>query len=100
MSYIIKYNLNNIINNSKMSANQKKPGKKGTGPNMVASREPKGHGQTSGGNQTRGNTTASSTKTKESFQKKLLICQKTYDYKDESKDVKGKTERLNAINEI
>jgi len=38
--------------------------------------------------------------TKESFQKKLLICQKTYDYKDESKDVKGKTERLNAINEI
>ena len=38
--------------------------------------------------------------TKESFQKKLLICQKQYDYKDESKDVKGKTERLNAINEI
>ena len=37
---------------------------------------------------------------KESFQKKLLICQKNYDYKDESKDVKGKTERLNAINEI
>ena len=37
---------------------------------------------------------------KESFQKKLLICQKSYDYKDESKDVKGKTERLNAINEI
>ena len=38
--------------------------------------------------------------TAESFQKKLLICQKSYDYKDESKDVKGKTERLNAINEI
>ena len=38
--------------------------------------------------------------TKEGFQKKLLICQKNYDYKDESKDVKGKTERLNAINEI
>ena len=38
--------------------------------------------------------------TKESFQKKLLICSKTFDYKDESKDVKGKTERLNAINEI
>jgi len=38
--------------------------------------------------------------TKESFTKKLLICQTTYDYKDESKDVKGKTERLNAINEI
>lgn len=37
---------------------------------------------------------------KESFQKKLLICQRTYDYKDESRDVKGKTERLNAINEM
>ena len=52
---------------------------------------------------TAGNPRAASnqnTKTKESFQKKLLICQKNYDYKDESKDVKGKTERLNAINEI
>lgn len=28
------------------------------------------------------------------------MCQKTFDYKDEQKDVKGKTERLNAINEI
>ena len=37
---------------------------------------------------------------KEAFQKKLLICQKNYDYQDESRDVKGKTERLNAINEI
>jgi serine/threonine-protein phosphatase 2A regulatory subunit B' len=44
---------------------------------------------------------SSSTKnTKESFQKKLVLCQKTFDYKDEQKDVKGKTERLNAINEI
>jgi hypothetical protein len=25
---------------------------------------------------------------------------KTYDYKDEQKDVKGKTERLNAIQEL
>jgi len=83
-----------------MSATQKKPGKKGTGPNMVASREPKNHGPTSGGNQTRGGAAAGNTKTKERFQKKLLVCQKTYDYKDESKDVKGKTERLNAINEI
>jgi hypothetical protein len=48
---------------------------------------------------TAGNTT-SNKNTKESFQKKLMICQKSYDYKDESKDVKGKTERLNAINEI
>ena len=43
---------------------------------------------------------ASTKNTKESFQKKLLLIQKTYDYKDESRDVKGKTERLNAINEI
>ena len=38
--------------------------------------------------------------TKESFQNKLLICSKQFVYKDESKDVKGKTERLNAISEI
>ena len=50
-------------------------------------------GRTAGGNPSNKNT-------KESFQKKLMICQKNYDYKDESKDVKGKTERLNAINEI
>jgi hypothetical protein len=50
------------------------------------------------GNRTGGGTTNKITK--ESFQKKLLICQKNYHYKDESKDVKGKTERLNAINEI
>lgn len=37
---------------------------------------------------------------KEQFQKKLLVCQRNYDYNDESRDVKGKTERLNAINEI
>jgi len=42
----------------------------------------------------------SSKNSKESFQKKILICQRVYDYYDESKDVKGKTERLNAINEI
>ncbi len=54
-----------------------------------------------GNNPTRGGAgPGSNAKTKESFQKKLLICQKVYDYKDESKDVKGKTERLNAINEI
>ena len=58
---------------------------------------------TAGGSATAGQRGAGSTankNSKESFQKKLLICQKTYDYKDESKDVKGKTERLNAINEI
>lgn len=37
---------------------------------------------------------------KDNFLKKLQICSHTYDYVDESKDVKGKTERLNAINEV
>lgn len=32
--------------------------------------------------------------------KKLSICTKQFDYADETKDVKGKTERLNAINEL
>jgi len=32
--------------------------------------------------------------------KKINLCMKTYDYKDETKDVKGKTERLNAITEL
>jgi len=37
---------------------------------------------------------------KEHFIKKLQLCSKTYDWKDESKDVKAKSERLNAIQEI
>lgn len=37
---------------------------------------------------------------KEALLKKLNMCMKTYDYKDESKDVKAKTERLNAIQEL
>jgi len=37
---------------------------------------------------------------KEALLKKLHVCQRTYDYKDESKDVKAKTERLNAIQEL
>eukprot|EP00344_Euplotes_crassus_P004540 CAMPEP_0197004290 /NCGR_PEP_ID=MMETSP1380-20130617/21200_1 /TAXON_ID=5936 /ORGANISM="Euplotes crassus, Strain CT5" /LENGTH=446 /DNA_ID=CAMNT_0042423033 /DNA_START=92 /DNA_END=1432 /DNA_ORIENTATION=+ len=37
---------------------------------------------------------------KELFNKKLQTCMKVYDYKDETKDVKGKSERLNAINEL
>eukprot|EP00344_Euplotes_crassus_P002205 CAMPEP_0197009938 /NCGR_PEP_ID=MMETSP1380-20130617/52085_1 /TAXON_ID=5936 /ORGANISM="Euplotes crassus, Strain CT5" /LENGTH=449 /DNA_ID=CAMNT_0042431515 /DNA_START=102 /DNA_END=1448 /DNA_ORIENTATION=- len=37
---------------------------------------------------------------KELFNKKLQICMKAYDYKDETKDVKGKSERLSAINEL
>lgn len=37
---------------------------------------------------------------KELFLKKLQTCMKVYDYKDETKDVKGKSERLSAINEL
>ena len=37
---------------------------------------------------------------KELFLKKLQTCTKVYDYKDETKDVKGKSERLSAINEL
>ena len=36
---------------------------------------------------------------KDLFLKKLQTCMKIYDYKDETKDVKGKSERLSAINE-
>ncbi len=35
---------------------------------------------------------------KEIFIKKLQACMQIYDYTDEKKDVKGKNERLNAIN--
>ena len=81
-----------------MSANQKKAGKKGQ--TQAGAGQAKNH-PTAGGNQAaRGGAAAGNAKTKESFQKKLLICQKVYDYKDESRDVKAKTERLNAINEI
>jgi hypothetical protein len=84
-----------------MSTTNKKTGKKATGSNMAGAREPQKHGATAGGSAaTRGGGAAVKSGTKESFVKKLLICQKIYDYKDESKDVKGKTERLNAINEI
>jgi serine/threonine-protein phosphatase 2A regulatory subunit B' len=37
---------------------------------------------------------------KELFIKKLQICMKIYDYNDETKDVKGKSERINAISEL
>ena len=37
---------------------------------------------------------------KEAFLSKLKTCMKVYDYKDETKDVKGKTDRLNAIAEL
>lgn len=37
---------------------------------------------------------------KEAFLRKVEICMKHYDYRDETKDVKAKNERLNAINEL
>jgi hypothetical protein len=37
---------------------------------------------------------------KEALIKKLTICMKTFDYKDESKDVKGKQERLETISDL
>ncbi len=37
---------------------------------------------------------------KELFTKKLHTCMKNYDYKDETRDVKGKSDRLSAINEL
>ncbi|CAI2368634.1 unnamed protein product [Moneuplotes crassus] len=37
---------------------------------------------------------------KEAFLKKIDAAMKVYDYVDETKDVKGKSERLNAINEL
>jgi len=46
----------------------------------------------SGGNSDKNN--------KEALLKKLGLCMKTYDYKDETKDVKAKTDRLNAIQEL
>ena len=57
-------------------------------------------GASSGQGNTKGGPAAGAKNQKEAFQKKLLICQRQYDYYDESKDVKCKTERLNAINEI
>ena len=38
--------------------------------------------------------------TKEALIESIMICLKTYDYTDARKDVKGKTQRLNAINVI
>jgi len=37
---------------------------------------------------------------KDAFLKKIDACMKIYDYRDETKDVKGKNERLSAINEL
>lgn len=74
-------------------ANKKKTSKT-AGPSGTGSKS----GQTSGGGPPKN--VGNGKNTKESFQKKLMMIQKVYDYKDEQKDVKGKTERLNAINEI
>ena len=52
------------------------------------------------GTTTMGQPSVAQKNSKETLQKKLALCQKTFDYKDESRDVKGKTERLHAISEI
>lgn len=59
--------------------------------------------QTKGYKSSKGKTSGKSSKSKnmkELFLKKLQTCMKIYDYKDETKDVKGKSERLSAINEL
>jgi serine/threonine-protein phosphatase 2A regulatory subunit B' len=47
-----------------------------------------------------GSKTGKSKNMKDLFLKKLQICMKLHDYKDETKDVKAKSERLSAINEL
>lgn len=37
---------------------------------------------------------------KDQFLRKIKLCQNVFDYKDETRDVKGKTDRLNAIQEL
>lgn len=39
-------------------------------------------------------------KGKDYYMKKIDMCNQIFDYKDEHKDVKGKTDRLNAIQEL
>ena len=39
-------------------------------------------------------TAAKGSNTKEAFLKKLKLCMANFDYKDETKDAKGKTDRL------
>jgi serine/threonine-protein phosphatase 2A regulatory subunit B' len=58
-----------------------------------------GKGYKSSKNRTAGKS-GKSKNMKELFLKKLQTCMKIYDYKDESKDVRGKSERLSAINEL
>ena len=67
------------------SSSKRTGGGKHTGS---GSRPDKGSQRTSGKNM------------KELFLKKLQICMKIYDYNDETKDVKGKSERINAISEL
>ena len=75
---------------TKSSKTSSGPGAKATAPGAVS-------GSTAAPSKSKD---VSNKNTKESFQKKLLQAQKTYDFKVEATDVKGKTERLNAINEL
>lgn len=72
---------------------------KGTKTKTTAGKGTKGPNQTTSQSGPRNPATVSKN-SKESFLKKLQLCMKIYDYKDETKDVRGKTERLNAINEL
>lgn len=49
---------------------------------------------------TKGTSGKSGKTAKDAFIKKIDTCLKIFDYKDETKDVKGKNERLAAINEL
>lgn len=51
-------------------------------------------GATASAQGNRGAGTTTNKNTKEAFLKKLKLCMQSFDYKDESKDVKGKTDRL------
>jgi serine/threonine-protein phosphatase 2A regulatory subunit B' len=62
---------------------------------MCSAKAPKSTKQKPSGKGTKGGKS-----TKEIFLKKLQNCMKIFDYKDESKDVKGKSERLSAISDM
>jgi hypothetical protein len=72
----------------KSSATGRAPGSKPTASSTASSQKPGAHIDKLDKN------------SKEALLKKLGLCCKTYDYKDETKDVKAKTERLNAIQEL
>jgi len=76
-----------------------KPTKKSSAAGRAPGAKPTGNATAS--SQSKALATGNSDKNnKEALLRKLALCTKTYDYKDETKDVKAKTERLNAIQEL